>query len=915
MTLGFDIPGPSLNVSEEIHSSKYREKGETFREAMNRVAYALKDNDEHFHQFRSIIMGMQFMPAGRIQVAVGSTRRVTPYNCLAGETEILTAEYGSVPIASVAGNEVHVLDGNSQWVKVEVKCFGVQDLYKVNLLKGGQSKDVYATANHDWVVKGKKVKTSQLTIYKRIDSICPPKKVDPYDPSFIKGVVHGLVYGDGTRNGDEGYFIRICSDHKEQAVWFDELELPVSYPPSYNGDPVYYLYGKNVWASFKELPLGVDHAYLLGFFRGWFAADGCVSKQPEAVLTTHEEGYRYLKQYGPIVGFKVSGRSKLPDFTTYGKRSRDTFNVRLDLDCFTAEDCLLEKHRQRLRHYKPKQLTWSPKVDKKSTRKEPVYCVTVPTTQSFVLGNGVLSGNCFVAQEIADNFTGEHGIMETAAKAAETMRMGGGIGYDFSTLRPRGDLIKTLQSRASGPISFMSIFDSVCRTIASAGHRRGAQMGILRVDHPDIEEFIREKQSHKHMPMLWELVLNMQEGPHKQEAMRELQKSNKLTGFNVSIAITDEFMHAVKQDNQFNLKWNNVVYKTVNARTLWEQIMRSTWDWAEPGVIFIDTVNNMNNLWYCERIAATNPCGEQPLPPNGACLLGSWNLVKFVKPAPGKKKGFIFDYEELDSTIPSVIRAMDNVVDRANYPLEAQQKEAESKRRMGLGVTGLANAIEALGFKYGSADFLRTQAKIQERITVGCYRASVELAKEKGAFPLFSKDCYPQGKFITRLPADLQEQIYKHGIRNSHLTSIAPTGTISLAADNVSSGVEPVFSYEYDRDIIDFDGPRTEKVVDYGLRVFGTKGKRTHECSIEDHLNVLLTAQRYVDSAVSKTCNVSPSMGWDDFKDVYMKAWEGGAKGCTTFNSGGMRTGVLNTSEDAQTVCYIDPETGKKECE
>lgn len=522
--------------------------------------------------------------------------------------------------------------------------------------------------------------------------------------------------------------------------------------------------------------------------------------------------------------------------------------------------------------------------------------------------------NCFVSPTIEDNFTQTDGIMDTARKAAETMRMGGGIGYDFSTLRPRGDLIRSLNSRASGPVSFMSIFDSVCKTIASAGHRRGAQMAVLRVDHPDIEEFIRAKQSSERAPLLWESVLKLEDQVLKGKMLQELQHTNALTGFNVSIAITDEFMHAVLKGNSFNLRWDNRVYRTIDARTLWEQIMRSTWDWAEPGVIFIDQVNNMNNLWYCEKIAATNPCGEQPLPPNGACLLGSFNLVKYVKPAPGKKKGYVFDYEQLLNDIPWVVRGMDNVVDRAEYPLAAQRSEATNKRRMGLGITGLANAVEALGFPYGSDDFILTQTKIQETIRDECYRSSVELAKEKGAFPLFDKQKYCSGEFIQRLPADIQEAIYRHGIRNSHLTSIAPTGTISLSADNVSSGIEPVFSLGYDRTVIHFDGPRVERVSDYGYNNFGVKGKTAAQCTIDDHLRVLLTAQRHVDSAVSKTCNVDPGMPWEDFKDTYVRAWKGGAKGCTTFNSGGKRMGILNTSEDAQTACWLNPD-GTKSCE
>lgn len=507
--------------------------------------------------------------------------------------------------------------------------------------------------------------------------------------------------------------------------------------------------------------------------------------------------------------------------------------------------------------------------------------------------------NCYVSGTLEDSFV--HGcgsIMDRAKEAAATMRMGGGIGYDFSTLRPRGALIKKLSSTSSGPISFMEIFDAICRCVASSGHRRGAQMGVLRVDHPDIEEFVRAKQN-----------------------------TSFLTGFNISIAVTDRFMQCLESGEPFPLTFGGETYREINARSLWESIMRSTWDWAEPGVLFIDRINEMNNLRYCETIAATNPCGEQPLPPFGACLLGSFNLVKYVRPArwPGPRRvgkiGLVpasaweFDWDQLEADIPPVVRAMDNVVDRALYPLYEQEKEARSKRRMGLGVTGLANAAEALGYVYGSAEFLNFERIVLSRINSDCYRASSDLAREKGSFPLYDER-YLESKFVSEtLPDDLIEEIARGGIRNSHLTSIAPTGTISLCADNVSSGIEPVFSHGYDRTINMPDGQRVERVDDYGARVFGVRGKRACEVTASEHVAALVTASKLVDSAVSKTCNVSPDMPWDDFKNIYVSAWKGGAKGCTTFNSGGQRFGVLvEMLEEEEASCRIDLETGRREC-
>ena len=475
--------------------------------------------------------------------------------------------------------------------------------------------------------------------------------------------------------------------------------------------------------------------------------------------------------------------------------------------------------------------------------------------------------------------------MDKAKEAGQTMRKGGGIGYDFSTIRPKGDLITTLGSQSSGPISFMQIYDSLCQTISSAGHRRGAQMGVLRVDHPDIEEFIHAKQN-----------------------------STDLTAFNISIGVTDEFMRCVEGDLMFALKFDGKTYKHVHAPTLWEMMMRGTWDWAEPGILFIDRINDMNNLYYCETIGATNPCGEQPLPAYGACLLGSFNLVKYVTDE------LEFDFDQFKKDIPPIVRAMDNIHDNTVFPLEKQAQESVNKRRMGLGFTGVANALERIGHSYGSPSYLELHEKILIVFRDEVYMASVELSKEKGPFPYFDADMFLAGGFIKTLPANIKRAIRKNGIRNSHLLSMAPTGTISLSADNVSSGIEPVFSWGYDRTIQTVDGPIIESVKDYNYHYYGIKGKRADECTADEHLDVLALCSKYVDSAVSKTINVSPTMPWDEFKNIYMKAWKAGCKGCTTFNVGGKRYGILNSTDsdkeesDAE-ACYIDPASGKKTCE
>ena len=518
--------------------------------------------------------------------------------------------------------------------------------------------------------------------------------------------------------------------------------------------------------------------------------------------------------------------------------------------------------------------------------------------------------NCFVMPTIHDSFVdgptdaermmvpngyfASESIMEVAKLAATTMRQGGGVGYDFSTLRPSGDIIKGVDSTTDGPLAFAGILDMVCRATASAGNRRGAQMMVMRCDHPDIEDFIRAKQvSDENIP--WEM--------------------RPLRGFNMSVGVTDELMECVRDDKPFMLRFGGKDYREVDARSLWDMIMRGTYDWAEPGVIFIDRVNEMNNLYYCETIAATNPCGEQPLPPYGACLLGSFNAVKYLK---FDDEGYrIFDWDLLRSDIPHVVRAMDNVIDRSRYPLPEQQLEAQRKRRMGLGITGLANALESMGMPYGTPDFIDFQDQLLEFITNHCYQASALLAAEKGPFPLYDKQRYMNSQFVAGLWDDTKKLMNKHGMRNSHLTSIAPTGTISLYADNVSSGIEPVIAYKQKRNVIMKSGMQTVEIPDYGAEYLETKGRTVVDGGITaaEHVAVLCTAQRWSDSAVSKTCNVPADTSYDDFKDIYFMAWESGAKGLTTYRPAGNYDepikAVVEEKVEVPLSCELD-EHGRK---
>ena len=501
-------------------------------------------------------------------------------------------------------------------------------------------------------------------------------------------------------------------------------------------------------------------------------------------------------------------------------------------------------------------------------------------------GRAVTLFNCFVMGTIPDTMAG---IFDNLKEAALTMQQGGGIGYDFSTIRPRGAPVAGVAADASGPLSFMDVWDSMCRTIMSAGSRRGAMMATMRCDHPDIEAFIEAKRDPARLRM-----------------------------FNLSVLVTDAFMAAVKADGPWELFFAGRVYKTVEARDLWNRIMRSTFDFAEPGVIFIDRINAMNNLRYVETIAATNPCGEQPLPPYGACLLGSINLPTLVKDAFDAHAAM--DMQALDHLVRVAVRAMDNVVDASRFPLPEQQAEAKAKRRIGLGVTGLADALLMVGLRYGSEEAAKATEIWMHAIARAAYLASVDLAREKGAFPLFEAEGYLTSGNMMQMDGDVREAVRAHGIRNALLTSVAPTGTISLYAGNVSSGIEPVFAYAYTRKVLQKDGSRTEEeVVDYAVRLWrekhGDAPLPEHFVNAQtlpplDHVRMQAAAQKWVDSSISKTINCPADITFDDFKEVYMAAWDQGCKGCTTYRPNEVTGSVLTVSEKEEPPVAAQPVTG-----
>ena len=492
--------------------------------------------------------------------------------------------------------------------------------------------------------------------------------------------------------------------------------------------------------------------------------------------------------------------------------------------------------------------------------------------------------NCFVMGTIPDSMGG---IFEMLKEAALTMQQGGGIGYDFSTIRPSGATVTGVAADASGPLSFMDVWDAMCRTIMSAGSRRGAMMATMRCDHPDIEAFITAKSD-----------------------------AARLRMFNLSVLVTDPFMDAVKADGPWDLVFDGKVYRTVQARDLWNSIMKATYDFAEPGVIFIDRINKANNLNYCETIAATNPCGEQPLPPYGACLLGSINLARLVY-HPFEEHAHVCE-TALTELVKTAVRMMDNVVDVSRFPLPEQQAEAKAKRRIGLGVTGLADALLMTGLKYGTDEAAAQTETWLKAIARASYLASVELAQEKGAFPLFEAKGYLNSGTMRMMDDDVREAVGEHGIRNALLTSIAPTGTISLYAGNVSSGIEPVFAYAYTRKVLQKDGSRTEEeVVDYAVQMWRDKFGdaplpdyfvNAQTLAPADHVKMQAAAQKWVDSSISKTINCPEDISFDAFKEVYLQAYETGCKGCTTYRPNDVTGSVLSVSETSETV--PEAETG-----
>lgn len=903
-----DIFGPRTKFGQTIHAAKYRAPDERYDDYAVRWSRAVSENDRQFRRSLRYARGQEILPAGRQQHSMGRPYQTTAMNCLRSDVEILT-DTGFQKVGNLAGRRIMVLSPVTGQFEVAVgKNYGRQQLNKIVISTTSRDDprsetfSVYATAAHRWVLRNGNI-TEDLRIgdllragYGAIDS----------DP---RGWVHGFIYGDGSKIRDEvpgalrsnplyadeypkkKFQIRLCGNKRRHINRFFEVSeygARATYPPSAKGDPFIVVFSDD---DLKHIPIDRSPEYVRGFVEGLLAADGGVDNRGRCYFHGSKKIVLWMRDHMVLAGYAPSGaaRESGGEATNFGERTEPLWE-----QAFYPSE----------RHSGFRVVAIEPGPI------EEVFCVEEPRHQQITLRDGLATGNCFVGGAIPDSF---EGIMDALKWGGMTLRTGGGCGWDFSTLRPGGEPIRGLGpgSFASGPVSFMTLWDATCATILTAGHRRGAMMSVLRVDHPDILNFVGAKRA-----------------------------TGQLKNFNISVAVSDTFMEALDHDGLYDLQFGGTKFASVRAVDVWSRIMESNWDWAEPGVLFMDRINQRNPLYYCEQIAATNPCGEQPLPPYGTCLLGSINVVKMLFPARVSELApthvvdplsgrYDIDYELLDDVVDTAVRAFDNVLDRTNYPLPQQREEALNKRRMGLGVTGMANALEIMGHRYGSPSYIAAQDKILHRIAYCAYRTSIDLAKEKGPFPLFDAEKYCAGWFVQNVMKDLEDDIRQYGIRNGLLLSIAPTGTISMAADNISSGIEPPYALYGRYDIHMPDGKQTFDTIDHALEFYGVECQTALQTTGEQHVDVACAAQKWIDSNISKTCNVKGQVGgkgegipFSNFTGLYMRAYVGGAKGCTLFNESGKLVGVRHDASDDRlpeidtgSACYFDSETGKRSCD
>lgn len=882
----------------------------------------VKNVEETFYQMMSKRL---WIPGGRICAGAGTDKRVTLMNCLQASTKFYTR--GAVLTLEEAyklGGSLEVLTSEG-WAKATIQEFGVQKLNNVEFapIEKGQNdlvhkfrKVVQATPEHRWFLNNNRT-TNNLMKGDRIPFVTP----DIEESNYAEGFKHGLVFGDGqlhrTTKRDVGFYrvgtmhfvLRLCGEKAKYLSMFAGEN--VKFPPAAKGDPIVYLHSME---NLRDIPKNKSIDYIRGFIDGWFAMDGHTpSKNVSAISTSNFEAVEWFEDQAALVGYIQVGKSLRREAghqTNLGTLKKDLWEVR----------------------FRPgENMEWVVTDIQDSGLEETVYCAVVPGLEQFTLAGGILTSNCYVNRSLEDSMEGiGHSLMDLRL----TMQQGGGMGTAFETLRPAGAMLKRTQSRASGILPFMDEYNSTSRTIMSAGDRSGAMMGTISDTHPDLPAFIKAKAEGAYFT---------DDAGVQQPLPYHLRRWSQ---FNVSILVSDAFMAAVDDDEDWILYFHvdtfekrsedlqardfideegkqQYVYSVWKARELWDLITEYTYKYSDPGIIFIDRVNDWNNLGYVETIRCTNPCGEQPLPPNGTCNLGAINLSQLVlDPFTSDAR---IDWDLLETVTTHGVRFLDNVIEVTGYPLEAQKEEEYNKRRIGLGITGFGTMLAELQVKYGSLRSLQIAEKVMKTIAHAAYRASINLAKERGSFPLFDAEAMLNQKeaFVTRLPLDIQNGILTTGLRNGVLLTIAPVGTGSIAFGcNATSGLEPDFMHEALRNVRKGSSDEFESYIEksYTKRFYefctGDDSAQIPEymataleISVSEHIQVQAALQKWVDASVSKTINVPMDIPVEDFKDVYKLAYDSGCKGCTTYRPTPDRMSILSgvSDTDDNKTLVIEP--------
>ncbi len=833
--------------------------------------------DEWAEKFYDVLSDFRFVPGGRILSGAGTGFDVTYYNCFSYETPVHT-DKGIVPIGSLRGEHL-VLSEGGVFRPAYFDSYGRQRLWEVTLSNGAV---LHATPNHSWVVTTPKGGTERVTTMelegRRIPvnpRPKPPKECDDYRT----GVRHGVVFGDGTTQYGKAHLDLFGPSQELSGLFSEHAKLGLVREVPASAALAEHTRVSRLPVAYKALPdpTSVSPSYIRGFVSGLIASDGHVDRRGHVMI--HNKDADVLARVADMMahaGFVGSGVKLARQYSPFDGSEKPLYKLTILKASVEPDDLLRSDHRANFEGSPRARVATLEVVSVHETdRLEEVYCCVESETHTITVGHGYLTGQCFVIPSPEDSV---EGIFENITMAANIMRRSGGVGVNLSSLRPRGAYIKTVNGTSSGPCSWAILYsDMTGKVIIQGGSRRGALMIMLDDDHPDIEEFVEYKR----------------------------KNPGHIDHANLSVAVSDAFMQAVKEDKPWDLKWQGKVWKTIRARDLWHKIAESAHAYAEPGVVFMDRYNKESNTWYFENIRCVNPCGEQGLPPFGVCNLGALNLLSFVKERDGER---YFDFEELDRATRVSIRFLDDVIDATNYPFEEnRQAQQQGTRRTGLGTMGIADVLIKLGIRYGSDEALPVVERIYQTIRDAAYDMSADIAAEKGPFPKFDREKYLQGRFIQRLPKEVQDKIREHGIRNGVLLTQAPTGTTSSLA-GVNSGIEPVFA---------FVTKRTDRLGEHVLyHPLAQEWRDEHpdeplpdyfvssgDLTPEEHVRMQAVVQKYTDSSISKTVNGPATDTVEFVEQLYLDAYDLGCKGITYYRQGS-RDAVLEavTEQAAEKV-------------